>query len=363
MKNKKITFLISLSGMLLVSPALAAMEYPVIAGITISGTTTAAEYIIYFFNLSVAVGAFIAAVVLAMAGVDYVSSQGEPAKIESAKSKIKNAFLGLTILLGAFIILNIINPQLTNIKIDQLENNFNQTVVVPEGKGVYLYDATNFTSSIDPLIVTGTKASFLNDNFTNKAQSIKFVNPDSGFKFGAVLFADYQENSQLVSGSNLRGNCSYLLSDLSDLNNSLGKENNPPVGKNNLSSIIVFKTNSSSATVKLYNNINCEKRNEDYGKHEDKEDICTISSGTGFANIKEACPDFKGDVLSIETSSDVGVLLKAADKDAAGRCQFFESGNTSCINTIKYSFVYKLDQNSATPTIVPQSFIVFPLVK
>jgi hypothetical protein len=97
-----------------------AMDYPTFAGITISSTTTAAEYIIYFFNLAVAMGTLIAVVMVIMAGIEWVTSSGNPGKIESAKGKIANTLLGVAVLLGCYLILNTINPQLTTIQIDNL---------------------------------------------------------------------------------------------------------------------------------------------------------------------------------------------------------------------------------------------------
>jgi hypothetical protein len=363
MKKTGITSLLSLLGILAISPVFA-MDYPTIAGITISSSTTASEYIVYFFNLAIASGAFIAGAVLFMAGVDYVSSRGEPAKIQDAKNKIKNAFLGLIILLSSFMILNIINPQLTSIKIDQLGTTEETEIVIPEGTGVYLYDSPNYVSTtLDPLRVIETKANFANENFNNKAQSIKFVNPEAGdFKFGAVLFAQ-NSNSDSGSGYDLRGNCSFALDSIPDLDSAVGEQNNPAIGKNNLSSILIFETKAGSASVTLYNSIDCKKGTDEYEKQEDEESICTISGGSGFSDLSTACPQFKGNIVSIKTSGDVGVLFKAAKKGVAGRCQFLESNNTGCINTVKYSYVYSFNRNKYDPAVIPQSFMIFPLVK
>jgi hypothetical protein len=361
MKKVKAIILFSLLGILSISPAFA-MDFPKIAGITVSKTTTAAEFIIYLFNLAIASGAFIAAVVLIMAGVDYVSSKGEPAKIQSAKNKIKNAILGLTILLASFMILNIINPQLTSIKIDKLGKTADKEIVIPEGTGVYLYDSPNYVSTGDPLRVTETMANFSEKKFNKKVQSIKFVNPTSDFKFGAVIFAE-NTDSELGSGFDLRGNCSFVLNSIPDLDVASGNENKPAIGKNKLSSILLFKTKDGGSSVKLYNNINCKKRSEEYGKQKEEENECTINSSGGFANIKDVCPKFKGDIFSIETSGDVGVLLKASEKEVAGRCQFLESNNSGCINTVKSSYVYSLNIEKYSPSVVPLSFMLFPLVK
>jgi hypothetical protein len=95
-----------------------AAETQTIAGIP--KDATAAEFIAYFFNLAVAVGAFIAVVIIVMAGIEWMTAGGNPGKIESAKDKIKNTLLGVAILMGCYIILGIINPNLTTIKINEL---------------------------------------------------------------------------------------------------------------------------------------------------------------------------------------------------------------------------------------------------
>jgi hypothetical protein len=106
----------------LVSPVfvVAAYDYPQIAGITINENTTAAEYLVYFFNLAVAIGALIAVVMVIMAGIEWVTSSGNPSKVESAKGKITNTLLGVAILMGCYLILNTISPELTTIKISDL---------------------------------------------------------------------------------------------------------------------------------------------------------------------------------------------------------------------------------------------------
>ena len=338
MNKVKNTIFLALTGIFFLSPVYAA----------VSPKSTAAEYIVYFFNLAVAVGAFIAVVMIVMAGIDYVTAEGNASKIDDAKGKIRNALLGLAVLLGSFLILNTINPGLTSIIFKGAGKQPQEEITVSEGAGVYLYDAENFVSN-NPLMLKETKAGFVqDDNF--KTQSIKFVNSET-FKFGAVLFSD----------SNLRGNCSYLLNSISSLNSASGNENNPPIGNNNLSSIVVFKTNSGSSSVKFYNNINCQAKSDDYcikgdkdnPCQEDKNKVCSVSSKDGFENIKNACPDFKGDILSIEVSGGTAVLFKAADKGAEGRCQFFEPGNGSCINTVKYSYVYKTNYEPTSSTVNP----------
>jgi hypothetical protein len=364
MKKILITSLFSLMG--LISPI-----FIVCADVIgFNENMSATDVVVYLFNLGIAAGTFIAAIILITAGVDFVSSHGDPIRISGAKKKIKNAFYGLITLLASFLILNIINPQLTLIKIDDLRNQeIIIPVAIPEGSGIYLYDSLNYIkTNLDPLRIVETKGNFNTENFNNRVQSIKIVNSDNGkFKFGAILFSKYNNlgssGADTGSGYDLRGNCSYTLNSIPDLSVSVGNENKPVIGNNNLSSIIVFKTKTGSASVTVYNSIDCTKGTEEFEELKDEEVMCTISGGSGFKNFSEACPDFKGNIVSIKTSGDVGVLFKTAKSDSVGRCQYFESNKSGCINTVKHSYAFNIDRYEYEPNVYPQSFMLFPLVK
>lgn len=98
---------------------------PVFADIQIgefvlSDNATAEDLIAYIFQVLVAIGSLIAVVMVVMAGIDWMTSSGDPSKIGGAKTKIKNALLGVGVLLGSALIINTINPQIADIKIDNL---------------------------------------------------------------------------------------------------------------------------------------------------------------------------------------------------------------------------------------------------
>ncbi|MDD4074396.1 MAG: pilin [Candidatus Pacebacteria bacterium] len=114
------TLLISIIPLLIALPVFAESKYPVIAGIEISETTTSAEYIAYAFSLLVAIGSFIAVVMVVIAAIEWMTSSGNPSKIESSKGKIKNAILGVGVLLGSYVILSTINPEITEVEINDL---------------------------------------------------------------------------------------------------------------------------------------------------------------------------------------------------------------------------------------------------
>lgn len=72
----------------------------------------------YFYEWGISIGGLFAFVSIVVAGFQYLTSTGNPFKTEQAKERIRASLLGLALLLGTFLILNTINPELTNISID-----------------------------------------------------------------------------------------------------------------------------------------------------------------------------------------------------------------------------------------------------
>ena len=73
---------------------------------------------IYYFALGI--GGLLAFGSIVYAGIKWAASQGNPSSISDAKDQITQAALGLVMLMGAYIILNTINPQLTMLQIPKL---------------------------------------------------------------------------------------------------------------------------------------------------------------------------------------------------------------------------------------------------
>lgn len=67
----------------------------------------------WFYYFIVAVAGLSAFVMLVWGGVQWLTSAGNPTKINEAKERITSALLGLLIILGSWLILQIINPDLT----------------------------------------------------------------------------------------------------------------------------------------------------------------------------------------------------------------------------------------------------------
>jgi len=69
----------------------------------------------YLYEWGISLGGLAAFIALVIAGFQYLTAVGDPAKMKDAKDRIISAFFGLTLLLGSWLILNQINPQLTSI--------------------------------------------------------------------------------------------------------------------------------------------------------------------------------------------------------------------------------------------------------
>jgi len=376
---KKTLYLI-LIGLLAFSPVLAA-NYPVIMDIDInSDKVTASEYIAYIFYLLVGIGAVFAVILLSIAGLEWASSGGDPGVINSAKKKIGSVFAGLVLLLAVYIVLFTINPNLLKINIDDISEQVITEVEIPPEKGLYLYNGTNYESERDPLRVQNSRPSLLLDEFYKEAESIDIVQPET-FNLGAILFKETKnDDGKTFSGTEYKGSCVYILNSIPDLDSSNGNENNPPLGNDKLESMIVFRTpkeGSLGGTITLYNNFNCQVRSNKYCIErsysieksiefpcfDEEEKTCVITGGDGFQNLEDVCPDFKRDIISIKTEGDVGILFKDAPKDEEGRCQLFRSGNTNCINMMKYGSMYYLIDSEVNSIIHPESFVIFSIFK
>jgi len=120
--KKKLLFLFLVLSLVLVSNVYALeAQYPEIMGKTITDETTPAGYVVYFFYLAMSLGSVLVFIVLVMAGVDFVTAGGEPAKITEGKKKIMSAIVGLIVLFSSFLILNSINPALLKIELEKVE--------------------------------------------------------------------------------------------------------------------------------------------------------------------------------------------------------------------------------------------------
>lgn len=120
MKNKKIILLIAFWGIFILNSIVLAELLtdwpPSPAGTPLTVTSTVTDLVRYLYEWGIALGGLVAFVVLLIAGFNYLTSVGDPGKMKEAIERIKYALGGLVLLLGSWLILHTINPELTTLK-------------------------------------------------------------------------------------------------------------------------------------------------------------------------------------------------------------------------------------------------------
>ncbi|MDZ7799060.1 MAG: pilin [Patescibacteria group bacterium] len=80
------------------------------------------DYIIQFYQWFARAAGIFAAVMIVFAGFQWITASGNATKIEKAKATLNGALMGLVLTLGAFVLLNTINPALVRFKLLPLSN-------------------------------------------------------------------------------------------------------------------------------------------------------------------------------------------------------------------------------------------------
>jgi len=417
MKIKAILTTIAFS-LIATSSALAANEFTYeIAGITITNKTTAAELIMYFFNIGIAIGGFIAVVMVITSGIDYLTSGGNPSKLDSAKKRMQNSALGIVILVGAFAILNNINPELLNIKISKLECSSGIVFNIKDGTRKCFADSTSslpeFVESGDWMFEEGTVYkvyAYPQENYRGISAEIPFggkippgtksiaIIPDrnglylfdkpdykisqtnfpvsvnsSISNLGSLYYDEWtnsidlhNKNEKLLyraigfTEPNYSGKCAYIIGSVPNMGTE-SQYYSPAIGNNTLSSLVVFRTDSTNnqdmGTVSLCNSLNCDE-----GRPETK--ICRISGKTGDikkGNIYDSagCNWGEGErVFALKISGNLGVVLRST----TGECAYWD------IHSSELSGGNRLGQVSGTAVFpsgiggsFPYDFIIYPV--
>ena len=87
-----------------------------IRGTILTPTTEFHVFISYIYEWGVSLGGIVVFAMFLWAGVQYLTSAGDPSKMGAAIKKIQSSILGLALLLTSWLILNTINPQLVSLK-------------------------------------------------------------------------------------------------------------------------------------------------------------------------------------------------------------------------------------------------------
>jgi hypothetical protein len=85
-----------------------------------STSTAPGAFVANFYQFAIFIGGILAFGVVVYGGVRYMASAGNPSGQSDAKEWIWGALIGLALLAGAYLVLNVVNPQLTNLTLPNL---------------------------------------------------------------------------------------------------------------------------------------------------------------------------------------------------------------------------------------------------
>ena len=93
------------------------LDYPAFGGLDLNTDQNPNSLIAWIYYFIVGIGGLAAFVMLVWGGVQWITSGAIPSQAGEARDKIKNAILGLLLILASFLIIQIINPGLTILQV------------------------------------------------------------------------------------------------------------------------------------------------------------------------------------------------------------------------------------------------------
>jgi hypothetical protein len=88
-----------------------------ITGVSLHDKSEFHEFIAYAYGWGIQLGVLIFFTMIVVSGIQYIVSSGNPTQTSQAIGKIRNALLGLVLLLTSWLILNTINPRITKLTV------------------------------------------------------------------------------------------------------------------------------------------------------------------------------------------------------------------------------------------------------
>ncbi len=154
------------------------------------------NYIRYLYTAAVALGGLIAFGSLLLGGGKYLTSVGNPARMQDARDQILSAFLGLLLILGSYVLVNLVNPEITELRLPSIE---------PHKEGIVIFNVScselqNQAGPVDPKMLGLPGLLNLPDNIRwvnikNTTNNISF--PGTPDPFPAQSFVTFHTSEEI----------------------------------------------------------------------------------------------------------------------------------------------------------------------
>lgn len=90
-----------------------------------------ADYMGIVYSFLISIVGLIAAVMMMVGGLQYLTAGGDKSKVDAGKSRIRNAMVGMILALSSYAILNTINPKLVNFSVPDVSSVKTELAVLP----------------------------------------------------------------------------------------------------------------------------------------------------------------------------------------------------------------------------------------
>jgi hypothetical protein len=182
-KNKFLLFLIFFSAFLFSGANfVSAME----ADLGLGNNPDLPKYITFIFSWAISIAGTIALISFAIGAVGLIISGDSTELAGNSKDRMKNAILGLILIMAAYLIMNTINPALVNPTLTPLPPG--PTIAVPIPPGVYYY--TQLGCAGDSSGPNTSSQDAIDSAFAGKIKSIKIINdPAHDIYYGVIFHA------------------------------------------------------------------------------------------------------------------------------------------------------------------------------
>lgn len=118
-------YTIAVIALLLILPTIVLaleVDFPSVQGVEVTDAMSPVQWVRYLFLMSQALVGLAIIYALVRSGVEWMTARGNEGQVKTAKDRILGAVLGLVILLGSYIFLHTINPQLVDIRNPSINN-------------------------------------------------------------------------------------------------------------------------------------------------------------------------------------------------------------------------------------------------
>jgi len=297
------------------------------------------HYIRYIFSFAIAISGFIVFASLVYGGFVYITSAGNPNATRDAKEQIASSLVGIVIVLGSFVILNTINPQLTTLRGIEVVNSGNTIktgvyLIDYDGKQHYMSGGSLNLAEID---FNGLKEirivdwyDVITESFEEEGEKIEQTIGDKETIWTVVLHSEREGKGSCIVkvGSQHRINNKIDLTEDKniDLLIKLTQDvSHYPLDSFKTSSITVFaqkKEENTSTQAIVYSGRQYQDKSE-------KLETITVNNIKTVNFFKELTNNLFQNVWSIKVPEDKLVLLAQMKGDTTERCQLITNNFTT----------------------------------